>query len=86
MSKGLEERLAELALLLPNWDSYDATVIGDQALLGCRAFMESVSLVPTSKGGVQMEWHALGLDLEIEIAPDGTICGIMQALEKESQK
>ena len=29
------------------------------------------SVVPTWDGGVQVEWHRNGVDLEIEISPDG---------------
>ena len=32
--------------------------------------MPRPAVVPTVKGGVQLEWHANGLDLEIEISPD----------------
>ncbi len=29
------------------------------------------SVVPTYEGGIQVEWHRNGVDLEIEIGPDG---------------
>ena len=29
------------------------------------------TVVPTYEGGVQVEWHRNGVDLEIEISPDG---------------
>ena len=29
------------------------------------------AVVPTVKGGVQLEWHACGIDLEIEIGQPG---------------
>ena len=31
------------------------------------------AIIPTSRGGVAAEWHILGIDLEIECDPDGTI-------------
>lgn len=31
------------------------------------------SVVPTWNGGVQVEWHRNGIDLEIEVAPEGDI-------------
>ena len=69
----LELELERLAALPPGWDSYGAKEITPLAIDGCRAFANSMSIVPTSEGGIQLEWHALGVDLEIEIAPDGTI-------------
>lgn len=30
------------------------------------------ALIPTLRGGVQIEWHTRGVDVEVEIAPDGT--------------
>ncbi len=31
------------------------------------------AIIPTSRGGVAAEWHAEGVDLEIECDPEGTI-------------
>ena len=35
--------------------------------------IDPTAIVPTSSGGVAAEWHAGGVDLEIECSPDGTI-------------
>ena len=32
-----------------------------------RKDLPSPSIVPTSRGGVQIEWHVKGIDLEIEV-------------------
>ena len=63
-------------LSLPrNWDSYGARSI-DPANVGAAielalALMNdgtpAPAVVPTSTGGVQLEWHTRGIDLEIEI-------------------
>ncbi len=69
------ERLASLLDLEPNWDSYGAPRIdpatADAAL---RIALEAMrddspipSVTPTTKGGIQFEWHTNGMDLEIEI-------------------
>ena len=62
-----------------NWDSYEASPIHESAIL--RAFnilseivnpsfsLPAPSVVPTAKGGIQLEWHRNGVDLEIEIYP-----------------
>src|SRR5262249_50808704 len=47
------------------WDAYRllATLLSDES--------PAPALVPTKKGGVQVEWHAQGVDLEIEIVSPG---------------
>jgi hypothetical protein len=30
-------------------------------------------IVPTPTGGLQLEWHTAGIDLEVEIGPEGHI-------------
>ena len=35
--------------------------------------IDPTAIIPTSKGGVAAEWHAGGIDLEIECDPDGTM-------------
>ena len=34
---------------------------------------EEGQAVPLTSGGVQLEWHSGGVDLEIVITPDGTL-------------
>jgi hypothetical protein len=67
-------------LALPmDWDSYGGQQVipkSIEAAIGLLSlFMADhsplPSLVPTSAGGVQVEWHTKGVDLEIEVAPDG---------------
>jgi hypothetical protein len=70
----IASKLVELLKLPPNWDSYGARPIDPihvraalQVLLrimGDETPMPFV--VPTNRGGIQMEWHVHGLDLEIE--------------------
>jgi hypothetical protein len=70
-------RVAVLLHLRPGWDSYDAPRI-DRASIGkaiaflmetLRENTPSPQVVPTPKGGVQIEWHIRGIDLEVEISP-----------------
>ncbi len=78
----LEPVLAELRELLrlpPDWNSYRARPIAARAALAAielllQAMPEGLPLpaiVPTVRGGVQLEWHRRGVDLEIEALPDG---------------
>lgn len=57
-----------------NWDGDGAHPTSGQA----RRVLEALSVVPTVKGGAQIELHAGGVDLEIEIEDDIIVmgCGI----------
>lgn len=68
--------LWRLLQLQPNWDSYGARTI--RLSCAARALFVYLSLraascpwvVPTNDGGIQLEWHQNGEDLEIEIRPN----------------
>lgn len=71
--------LAESLALPTNWDSYGACRVdpGSVASAGqalCSLMSSdtiSPTVVPTVRGGIQLEWHARGIDLEIEFSPVG---------------
>lgn len=75
---GVLGRFKSLFALPPNWDSYgagplqsDALIRGLLVLLGVmRHDSPTPSVVPTSAGGVQFEWHRSGFDLEIDVEPN----------------
>jgi hypothetical protein len=67
---------AKMATLQPNWDSYGAAPIDTRAIEAARSFEATFWRVPTCNGGVQLEWHALDIDLEVAIASDGTVEGV----------
>jgi hypothetical protein len=60
---------AALLALKPGWDSYEAEPITEAAARTA----DAVAFVPRSDGGIQIELHGGGVDLEIEIAPDGSV-------------
>ena len=68
------EALAGLLYLAPNWDSYGARPIDqvhvfaalDLLVLVMQGDTPAPTVVPTNRGGVQLEWHTRGIDLEIE--------------------
>ena len=76
MSKQLDT-LDHLATLTPGWDSYGAAAIDKRCIADCRLLLEMLRpewsqqaiIVPTSSGGVQVEWHMAITDLEVEINP-----------------
>ena len=62
-----------------NWDTYGGNRIREECVERGLEFLAAIvdpetsepSVVPSSHGGLQFEWHKAGLDLEIEIeAPD----------------
>jgi hypothetical protein len=80
-------RLEEIANLDENWDSYHALPPAEAAISTTRALVQMLSawhtvnpqfapqFCPTVDGGVQIEWHEQGYNLEITIEPDGRIGG-----------
>ncbi len=75
------DRLQHLSRLSDNWDSYGGRPLTDEAVFTSLSVIarllsdESVppAIVPTSEGGVQLEWHREGDELEIRVAPGGEI-------------
>jgi hypothetical protein len=72
-------RLWALMRLEPGWDSYGAQVISPRAVEAALAFLVQSStkprpsVVPTSNGGIQLEWHNGRIDIEIECMPNGNV-------------
>src|SRR5713101_4961012 len=67
--------LGQLLTLPRNWDSYGGRPVDPACVWATWHLLLAVmrddsplpTLVPTSRGGVQIEWHARGIDLEIEV-------------------
>jgi len=73
-------KIAALADLKEDWDSYGAAAIAPAAVAAAQNFVATrlkgtpvppPAVVPTSAGGVQLEWHGAGADLEIEFPAAG---------------
>lgn len=68
------QSIGELLSLPENWDSYGASRIKPDLVNAAITFLletmlvhtPTPSVVPTSAGGVQVEWHTKGIDLEVE--------------------
>ena len=77
-------RIGDLLALAPGWDSYAAQQISGDA--GARAFAlleeqtqrdtPRPSIVPMSRGGIQIEWHLRNLNIEITVPPAGSPVGV----------
>lgn len=71
----LTEDAGRLLQLPPNWDSYGAQPISPDFIRYAFEILTAVVrpstpmpvLVPTVRGGVQIEWHAKEIDLEIRV-------------------
>lgn len=78
--------LGQVLALRSNWDSYGAGPIDPHTVAAavelCLAVMRgdspAPSIVPTSRGSIQLEWHVRGVDLEVEIASPGSIDGYFE--------
>ncbi len=75
------ERIVSFGSLQPNWDSYRARPVDPLCAVAAITFVlnnvrEPSSLpsaVPTNRGGIQLEWHTNGVDLEIEFSSPSRI-------------
>jgi hypothetical protein len=69
------QTLGHLLTLPQDWDSYGGRPVDPGCvwaawqllLVLMREDLPAPSIVPTSRGGVQIEWHVKGIDLEIEV-------------------
>jgi hypothetical protein len=69
----LIQGFVDLLTLPPNWDSYGAVVIDPKVVQDAMSFIHGLlgptspapRVVPLSDGGLQLEWHRNGIDLEI---------------------
>lgn len=72
---------AELLLLEPDWNSYGAkpielSAVGNTIVLLTQIMQAETpapSLIPTTYGGVQAEWHERGLDIQARVESPGLV-------------
>jgi hypothetical protein len=72
----VEERVNQLLALPRGWDGYGAPSPQlDMVVAAIRLLLEAMedstpapNVFPTNQGGIQLEWHQGGIDLEIEIS------------------
>lgn len=76
---GLAGQVGELSTLRPGWDGHRGLPIDHGSLRKAWELLLHLtpwvqvppSLVPTSTGGVVLEWHRGGIDLEVQFPPKG---------------
>ncbi len=79
--EALSTRFEELAALEPDWDTYGAHRVDADALREGQAFVERLlqqpipvpSIFPVPDGGVQLEWSAGPVELELEFEPGAAV-------------
>ena len=67
--------ICELGSLAPNWNSYGAqpiqpAIAGEAIIIALYYLTQGdplPSVVPTARGGILLEWHEGGVDLEVDI-------------------
>ena len=75
------ERACELQGLPRGWNSHGAEPVSNAAFTQTVEFLTAYLvrgiagpvLVPTVRGGLQLEWHRRGVDVEVEVGPDGSV-------------
>jgi hypothetical protein len=80
-ARELIHRICALGQLSENWDSYGARRIDPRcAMVAINLILSATgpatptpAIVPTSRGGIQLEWHRNGVDLEIEILSESRL-------------
>jgi hypothetical protein len=71
-------RISDLTALAVGWNGYDAREVKADMAIDAAAFLAKVafpgiappSITPLADGGVQVEWHRGGLDIEIAFSDD----------------
>jgi hypothetical protein len=72
----VQNHLLKYVKMPPGWDSYGAPVVGWDTGMFALSVLNDVmrprtpipQVVPSAAGGVQLEWHQKGIDLELHIA------------------
>ena len=78
--------LGRLLRLGPDWDTYGGSPVDPACVVAALEFAFGTlrddtpipSVVPTSRGGLQFEWHTAGADLEIEFLSATRVCGLFE--------
>ena len=73
------DRLGKLLLLPQNWDSYGAYPVDPQSAGAALELLARImapdtpapDVIPTNRGGIQLEWHMPTIDLEVRVLHPG---------------
>jgi hypothetical protein len=87
-----DEAWGRLLELHEGWNSYRAHAISRDAIIKASEILNAVmlmntpapSVLPTPPGGVQLEWHERGIDLEVEVTPRLQVLMVFEDEETET--
>lgn len=90
----IAERLAQLTSLVAGWDGADAQAIDRAAVTTAATVLAQVTpaglpepeLFPVPDGGIQIEWRAGPVEIELEIEPHGQAAVFVCDDEQAGQK
>ncbi|MEX1164959.1 MAG: hypothetical protein WEB03_15420 [Nitriliruptor sp.] len=82
--------IGQILQLRPGWAGPGSEAVTDNAIVGILEFIRRrlplssprPSVVPTALGGLQLEWHLPGLDVEVEFDAAGRACDAAVADER----
>lgn len=85
--------LTELLQLPEDWNSYGAPRVDPYSIAAAISLLASImrddspppAVVPTGRGGVQLEWHLSNRDLEVELLPGGRILVCYEDLIEQTE-
>lgn len=70
----MQRKLDNLRALKDDWDNDGAPAPTEDAIALAELILNTPGhAVPLTNGGVQIEWHVGGADVEIVITPEGTL-------------
>jgi hypothetical protein len=77
MDGSVRDAILDCTRLKPGWDSYDGAPTSEAAAVAAQRFLDAVGtpphVAPRSDGGIQLEWHVAGFDIEVSFDEDGTV-------------
>lgn len=77
MSTATHDAIVHCTRLPAGWDSYQGEPTTQKAAVAAQRFLDALrtppAVVPCSDGGIQLEWHTAGYDIEVAFTPDGAI-------------
>jgi hypothetical protein len=79
--------------LRPNWDSYGARTVRPECVARALVFLSSAMkdttpppcVTPCADGGIVLEWHRCGLDVEVRVLPAESTCVYWHELESDAE-
>lgn len=77
MTPATQDAIANCTRLPHGWDSYGGEPTTQAAAVAALRFLDALrtapAVVPCSDGGLQLEWHTAGYDIEVAFGTDGGI-------------